>query len=95
MGELLHNAVRRNIDTVLGKNMDTWIVGRGPIGFNERTSRKGIVSKTFFFKSHIFAGQVDIDASLYSDFLWLSKQEMESKVPKEYWVSICDMLSEI
>jgi len=75
--------------------MDTWVVGRIPVGFHERTSRKGLVSKIFFLKSHIFAGQVELNPSEYADFLWLSKQEIESKVPSEYWESIRDMLSDI
>jgi large subunit ribosomal protein L46 len=49
----------------------------------------------FYFKSHIFAGQVELDPKEYNDFLWLSKEEMETKVPLEYWGSIRDMLSEI
>jgi large subunit ribosomal protein L46 len=53
------------------------------------------IIKVFFFKSHIFAGQVKLDPTEYTDFLWLSKEEMEHKVPREYWESIRDMISEI
>lgn len=49
---------------------------------------------TFFYKAHIMAGQVRPTQASVSDFAWLTKEEIESHVSKDYWESIKDMLSE-
>lgn len=77
--------------------MNTWIVGRRPIGFLEYDSENtpdSVLSKVFFLKGHIFAGQVKAEGSSIVDFAWLTKEEIESRVAKEYWVGTKDMLSD-
>jgi large subunit ribosomal protein L46 len=51
-------------------------------------------SFTFFYKAHILAGQVRTDDKHVLDFAWLTKEEMESRVDKDYWLGIKDMLSD-
>lgn len=47
----------------------------------------------FFMKAHIFAGQVQVDNEEIVDFAWVTKQEMENFVSKQYYAaSIINML---
>jgi large subunit ribosomal protein L46 len=47
----------------------------------------------FFFKAHIMAGQVRLEASV-TDFAWLTKKEIAKRVDQQYWDGIKDMLSD-
>ena len=49
---------------------------------------------TFFFKAHILAGQARPNEKLFSDFAWLTKQEIEARVDSKYWEGIKDILSD-
>ncbi|KAJ7771799.1 39S mitochondrial ribosomal protein L46-domain-containing protein [Mycena metata] len=93
-GELLHQAAHRDFHAQCGNHMDTWIVARKPIGVYKppvpETSPERI---TFFFKAHIMAGQVRPQQPL-SDFVWVTKQEIEKRVKKDYWQGVKDMLSD-
>jgi large subunit ribosomal protein L46 len=40
------------------------------------------------------AGQAQPDEKVFSDFAWLTKQEIETRVDKKYWESIKDILSD-
>ena len=51
-------------------------------------------SFTFFYKAHILAGQVRTDKKHVLDFAWLTKEEMESRLEKDYWLGVKDMLSD-
>ncbi|KAF8078171.1 39S mitochondrial ribosomal protein L46-domain-containing protein, partial [Lyophyllum atratum] len=101
-GELLHQVLQRKETCTpeCGENMDTWIVSRNPIGVYKQSpldtsSPEPKPEKiTFFFKAHIMAGQVKPDPSDFSDFAWLTKQEIESRVEKDYWEGIKDILSD-
>jgi large subunit ribosomal protein L46 len=48
---------------------------------------------TFFFKAHVMAGQVRLDEQKISDFAWLTKQEITSRLDRNYWLGVKDMLS--
>ncbi|KAJ7093146.1 39S mitochondrial ribosomal protein L46-domain-containing protein [Mycena epipterygia] len=95
--ELLHQAAQRDLLAKCGTHMDTWIVARKPIGMYKPpilkpspTSQENI---TFFFKAHIMAGQVR-PANSIKDFAWVTKQEIESRVERNYWEGVKDMLSD-
>ncbi|KAG8987467.1 54S ribosomal protein L17 mitochondrial [Tulasnella sp. JGI-2019a] len=88
-GDALHVAARKQLLQQCGEGMDTWIVGRQPVGFFEDEE------KIFFFKAHIFAGQVAKDASSMEDFAWLTKQEIANRVDEKYWSGIKDMLLDV
>ena len=49
---------------------------------------------TFFLKAHILAGQVRPNGQNVTDFAWLTKEEIESRVEKDYWTGVKDMLSD-
>ena len=49
---------------------------------------------TFLYKAHILAGQVVIDGENIQDFAWLTKEEIEPRVQKDYWASVKDILSD-
>jgi len=96
--ELLHEAAARDLTAVCGPHMDTWIVSRQPIGVynppSPSSSSDGPKSFVFFYKAHILAGQVHPDRKRVLDFAWLTKQEMESRLEKDYWLGVQDMLSD-
>lgn len=48
----------------------------------------------FFYKAHILSGQVHPDGKNVTDFAWLTKQEIESRVEKAYWLGVKDMLAD-
>ena len=48
----------------------------------------------FFYKAHILSGQVQPNGKSVTDFAWLTKQEIESRVEKSYWVGVKDMLAD-
>jgi len=87
-GEALHSAARNQLISQCGEDIDTWLVGRQPVGFHEDKD------KIFFFKAHIFAGQVSLPSDA-SDFAWLTKQEIGERIStsdEAYWSSVKDML---
>ncbi|KAG6812764.1 hypothetical protein H0H92_000679 [Tricholoma furcatifolium] len=98
-GELLHQAAQRDLYAECGENMDTWIVSRNPVGvFKESPlDLSSPVAKpekiTFFFKGHIMAGQIHPNSNI-TDFAWLTKQEIETRVEKDYWEGVKDILSD-
>lgn len=48
----------------------------------------------FFFKAHVFAGQVQTQEQGITDFAWLTKHEIASRVAEDYWLRTKDMLSD-
>ncbi|KAF8589959.1 hypothetical protein K439DRAFT_1644834 [Ramaria rubella] len=97
-GELLHEAAQRELHAECGVNIDAWIVGRHPIGFMDESNAALLAQyagcKTFFFKAHIMAGQVDPSAGSLADFAWLTKGEIKRAVTSDYWTNIQDILSD-
>ncbi|KAJ7470379.1 39S mitochondrial ribosomal protein L46-domain-containing protein [Mycena latifolia] len=99
-GELLHQAAQRDFLAKCGNHMDTWIVSRKPIGMYKRpiparspTPAPGPEKITFFFKAHIMAGQVRPGQTI-KEFVWVTKQEIKTRVPRDYWEGVKDMLSD-
>ncbi|KAJ8488285.1 hypothetical protein ONZ51_g3646 [Trametes cubensis] len=99
-GEFLHQAALRDLQAECGVNMDTWIVGKKPIAVYQpslpESTKKALGGElyTFFLKAHILAGQVRPDGKNVTDFAWLTKQEIEPRVEKDYWASVKDILSD-
>ncbi|KAJ4488337.1 39S mitochondrial ribosomal protein L46-domain-containing protein [Lentinula aciculospora] len=95
-GVLLHQAAQKGLLTECGEYMDTWIVSRNPIG-HYRPPRK-VPSQpeevAFFYKAHILAGQARPNPETVKDFAWVTKQEVEIRVPEYYWNGVKDMLSD-
>ncbi|OSD02801.1 hypothetical protein PYCCODRAFT_1452020 [Trametes coccinea BRFM310] len=99
-GEFLHQAALRDLQAECGVNMDTWIVGKKPIAVYQPSLPESVKKTlggelyTFFLKAHILAGQVRPDGKNVTDFAWLTKQEIEPRVEKDYWASVKDILSD-
>lgn len=99
-GELLHQAALRDLQTEAGEHMDTWVVSRKPIAVYQpslpESTKKSLGGElyTFFLKGHILAGQARPDGKNVTDFAWLTKEEIESRVEKDYWASVKDILSD-
>ncbi|KAI0371762.1 hypothetical protein BV20DRAFT_965034 [Pilatotrama ljubarskyi] len=99
-GEFLHQAALRDLQAECGINMDTWIVGKKPIAVYQpslpESTKKSLGGElyTFFLKAHILAGQVRPDGKNVTDFAWLTKEEIEPRVEKDYWASVKDILSD-
>ena len=53
----------------------------------------GLQVYTFFLKAHILAGQARPNGKNVTDFAWLTKEEIEPRVEKDYWASVKDILS--
>lgn len=86
-----------------GINMNTWLIGRVPVGhhqidFTPQTAKNPneLGLKTFFMRARIMAGQLNLtDNKLgLSDFKWLAKEEVEKEVDRKYWHSVKNMLAE-
>ncbi|CAE6436143.1 unnamed protein product [Rhizoctonia solani] len=90
-GVALHTAALEELHSECGSDMDTWVVGRYPIGVHQ--SPKPGSDTILFFKAHIFAGQAKPNGTSIKDFAWLTAEEIKEKVAPEYWASISEMLS--
>ncbi|PNS19457.1 hypothetical protein CAC42_7301 [Sphaceloma murrayae] len=104
--EGLHQAAERVLVQAGGINMNTWVVGNAPIGWYQFDFPKAIASKdkdmeelgekVFFMKGRIMAGQADMSKNVLGDteFLWLTKEEVQEVVSSPYYASVKNMLVE-
>ncbi|KAB5595814.1 54S ribosomal protein L17 [Ceratobasidium theobromae] len=90
-GAALHTVALQELHSECGPDMDTWVVGRYPIGVHQPAESDS--NTILFFKAHIFAGQAKPNGKTITDFAWLTPEEIKPKVTLEYWASISDMLS--
>ncbi|KAN0095855.1 39S mitochondrial ribosomal protein L46 domain containing protein [Hyaloscypha variabilis] len=102
--EGLHQAAERVLVQTAGVNMNTWIVGRVPVGHHiinpylNRESgeleQQGV--RTFFMKGRIMAGQANLKGNLFglSEFKWLTKQEVKKHVADKYWSYVKNMMAD-
>lgn len=83
--------------------MNTWIVGRVPVAHlvqQPSVATDGAVKKrgqkTFFLKGRIMAGQADVKGSPlgYTDFKWLTREELEKLLPAEYFRGVRNMMAD-
>jgi len=95
-GEFLHQTAERVLHPECGINMDTWMVGRKPIGLYQPPVASPDVPQTmtFFYKLHILAGHVRPNNTSVIDYAWLTKQEIRTYVEGDYWHGVKDMLSD-
>jgi large subunit ribosomal protein L46 len=65
-------------------------------GASQEMTREEHGEKIFFMKARILAGQADLAKNIYGDseFQWLAKEEIETKVTAPYWSYIRNMLTE-
>lgn len=86
-----------------GANMNTWIVGRVPVahvvdqptqGPDGAIQQRG--QKTFFVKGRIMAGQANLEGNPfgYTDFQWLTREELEKELSPAYFKGVRNMMSD-
>ncbi|EDR11349.1 mitochondrial 54S ribosomal protein YmL17/YmL30 [Laccaria bicolor S238N-H82] len=94
--DFLHQAAQKDLHAECGSHMDTWIVGRCPIGVYKRSPKSTAEPEqtVFFFKGQIMAGQAQTHGESVKDFAWLTKEEIEKHVEKDYWDGVKDILSD-
>ncbi|OWO97317.1 hypothetical protein B2J93_9589 [Marssonina coronariae] len=103
--ENLHQAAERIIVEAAGVNMNTWVVGKVPVGHyivpprytqEEAPQLARMGEKHFFLKGRIMAGQADLTGNAlgYRDFKWLTKQEVGKHVSARYFSYVKNMLAE-
>ncbi|KAL7902311.1 39S mitochondrial ribosomal protein L46 domain-containing protein [Trichoderma sp. SZMC 28014] len=101
--ENLHEGAKRVMDQAAGVNMNTWLVGRVPVahvvqepvlGKDGAVQKKG--QKTFFIKGRIMAGQADLKGNPfgYTDFKWLTREELEKELAPEYFRGVRNMMAD-
>lgn len=98
-----HQSAKRVLDQAAGVNMNTWIVGRVPVAHvvqhpvqaaDGAVQKKG--HKTFFIKGRIMAGQADLKGNPfgYTNFKWLTREELEKELPEAYFKGVRNMMSD-
>ncbi|CAJ0553663.1 Ff.00g121750.m01.CDS01 [Fusarium sp. VM40] len=101
--ENLHESAKRVLDQAAGVNMNTWLVSRVPVAHvvsRPKISAEGVVEKkgekTFFVKGRIMAGQADLKDNPfgYTEFKWLTREELEKELPKAYWKGVRNMMTD-
>ncbi|KAG5984772.1 hypothetical protein E4U55_003284 [Claviceps digitariae] len=101
--ENLHKTAQRVLDQAAGVNMNTWIVGRVPVAHivkqplqepDGSITERGL--KTFFLKGRIMAGQANLKNNPfgYTDFKWLTREELEQELSPEYFRCVRNMMSD-
>lgn len=90
-------AAERILIQTAGLNMNTWIVGHAPIGHQTLSpTPSGSGSKVFFMKGRIMAGQANLEGNVFgwSDFKWLTREEVQRHVGNRYWSDVRNMLAD-
>lgn len=99
----LKQGAERVLEQAAGVNMNTWIVGRVPVAHlvvPAKMEPDGTIiekgRKTFFLKGRIMAGQADLKGNPlgYTDFEWLTREELEKKLSPEYFHGVKNMLAD-
>ncbi|KAK7430003.1 hypothetical protein QQZ08_003392 [Neonectria magnoliae] len=98
----LHESAKRTLDEAAGVNMNTWVVGRVPVAHvvTQPVVKDGTVEKkgqkTFFLKGRIMAGQADLKDNRfgYTDFKWLTREELEKELSPEYFRGVRNMMAD-
>ncbi len=91
------------MDQAAGVNMNTWLVGRVPVahvvshpiqGPNGSVQQRG--RKTFFLMGSIMAGQANLLGIPfgYTDFRWLTREELEKELEPDYFKGVRNMMSD-
>ncbi|EJS42068.1 mrpl17p [Saccharomyces arboricola H-6] len=81
----LHINAENELRLLGGDQMHTWSVSATPIGVLKDDENS---TAEFIVKSHILAGKFDLNAQksdTFKDYAWLTKNEINECVPKEYF----------
>ena len=99
-------AAERIIVETGGVNMNTWVVGNMPVGYqvfnypqSKVNNEQGIETrgeKTFFMKARIMAGKANLQDNKYGlvDYQWLVKEEIQKAIPPRDFAAVNNILAE-
>nr|KAJ3418336.1 54S ribosomal protein L17 mitochondrial [Polyrhizophydium stewartii] len=87
--QLLHEAASERLAEACGSAMETWVVGKAPVG-HAKDGNKTV----FYMKAHIFSGKI-VPSGEIKDHAWLTKEELASKLDPAYYAQISGMLSDL
>ncbi|KAJ3332507.1 hypothetical protein HDU76_014008 [Blyttiomyces sp. JEL0837] len=73
--ELLHEAADRVLQGTLSHTLETWTVGKAPVGLYKDANEK-----VFFMKQLIISGEIRRLGGEVKDYAWLTKEEIEKRV---------------
>ncbi|KAJ3163451.1 54S ribosomal protein L17 mitochondrial [Geranomyces michiganensis] len=88
--ELLHEAATRHLYAEVGKGLETWVVGRTPVGHLVAGSEK-----IFYMKAHILSGKIQTDGKLADDYAWATKQELKEYLKPDVYATVSKMMAEL
>ncbi|KAI9033296.1 hypothetical protein DFJ74DRAFT_753877 [Hyaloraphidium curvatum] len=99
--ELLHEAAQRFMKEDYA-DLDTWVVGRVPIGFytylfreDDKASRalfRNLGANVFYMKAHVMSGQIQQLKDRAKEWAWVTKEELKEMTAPDYYEAIKDML---
>ncbi|TPX70821.1 hypothetical protein SpCBS45565_g01488 [Spizellomyces sp. 'palustris'] len=87
--EVLHEGATRHLHSEVGSSLETWVVGRTPVGHLSAQDKK-----TFYMKAHILSGKIEPNKRFTQDFAWLTKQELKEYLQPAYYEQVHKMLAE-
>ncbi|KAL2917964.1 hypothetical protein HK105_202378 [Polyrhizophydium stewartii] len=82
-------AASERLAEACGSAMETWVVGKAPVG-HAKDGNKTV----FYMKAHIFSGKI-VPSGEIKDHAWLTKEELASKLDPAYYAQISGMLSDL
>eukprot|EP00842_Homolaphlyctis_polyrhiza_P006297 jgi/Hompol1/6669/HPOL_000126-RA len=82
-------AAEARLKESLGAAMETWFVGKAPVGHFKETN-----NTVFYMKAHIFSGKV-VPSPDIKDHAWMTKEEMAGALEPAYYQQIQDMISDL
>ncbi|KAB7504557.1 39S ribosomal protein L46, mitochondrial [Armadillidium nasatum] len=102
-GETLRQSCERIVKDICGSKIKVKILGNSPCGFykykysKEMRKDEGFIgAKVFFFTGHVLAfdtqGKLDINKDIFSDYLWLTQDELSTKLGKSYYQAVSSFI---
>ncbi|KYQ94225.1 hypothetical protein DLAC_11589 [Tieghemostelium lacteum] len=98
-GESIKNTAERALRDSTGNNWKYWIPSQAPCGVYKYSVDKELQDllkvegiKEFFFRSHYFGGDLQMNTKIVKDHLWVSKSELKEYLDKEYYDQVFPLI---
>ncbi|KAI8917074.1 39S mitochondrial ribosomal protein L46-domain-containing protein [Powellomyces hirtus] len=88
--EVLHDGATRHLHEEVGSALETWVVGKTPVGHLVSGNEK-----IFYMKAHILSGKIQPNGKLASDYAWATKQELKEYLKPEQYATVSKMMAEL
>lgn len=90
-GKPLHISAEEGLRTLGGVDINTWTVSHTPTAVLEKEDG----AHEFLIKSHILAGQFDLQSNKHvAEFAWLTKEEVGERVSENYFNEVRFLLAD-